>query len=197
MPLIQTQSLLFRAVEEARPGPVWQSLFREFWPAYQSWYLQNGDAERPYYLPCVRALRTHMPELLPTYEALVELAGGGDLEARFLSLFCPPPYVSGCSQAVLPGEHPILVRNYDYPPQLCEGLILKTAWNGRQVIGMSDCAWVCSTASMRTGWPCRCHSAGGGTWARASAPLIVRYVLETCSRTFDAAAALARIPSGT
>lgn len=195
MPLIQTQSLLFRAVEEARPGPVWQSLFREFWPAYQSWYLQNGDAERPYYLPCVRALRTHMPELLPTYEALVELAGGGDLEARFLSLFCPPPYVSGCSQAVLPGEHPILVRNYDYPPQLCEGLILKTAWNGRQVIGMSDCAWGLLDGINEDGLAVSLSFGGRRDVGEGfGVPLIVRYVLETCSRTFDAAAALARIP---
>jgi hypothetical protein len=41
-----------------------------------------------------------MPELVPTWERLVELAGGGDIEARALSLWCPPAYIAGCSQAV-------------------------------------------------------------------------------------------------
>ncbi|UCE32132.1 MAG: hypothetical protein JSW68_04180, partial [Burkholderiales bacterium] len=141
MSLIQSQSLLFRAVAESRPGPAWQALFSEFWPAYQRWYLQSSDTERPYYLRCLMALREHMPELLGTYETLVELAGGGDLEARFLSLYCPPPYVSACSQAAWAGPQPMLVRNYDYPAELCEGVILHTAWNGRKVMGVSDCAW--------------------------------------------------------
>ena len=31
---------------------------------------------------------------------LVELAGGGDLEARLLSFWHPPPYLAACSQGV-------------------------------------------------------------------------------------------------
>ena len=37
-----------------------------------------------------------MPEFLPVYEDMVELAGGGDRAARFLAQYCPPP----CSLAV-------------------------------------------------------------------------------------------------
>lgn len=195
MAFIQTQSLLFRAVEEARPGAAWQGLFNEYWPSYQRWYLQSGDAARPYYLPCLRALRSHMPELLQTYEALVALAGGGDLEARFLSLFCPPPYVTACSQAVWPGDRPMLVRNYDYPPQLCEGLILKTAWNGRQVIGMSDCSWGLLDGMNEEGLAVSLSFGGRRDVGEGfGVPLILRYVLETCTRTSEATAALARIP---
>ncbi len=195
MPFVQNQSLLFRAVEEARPGAVWQGLFETFWPSYQRWYLQSGDAARPYYLPCVRALRSHMPELMPTYEKLVELAGGGDLQARFLSLFCPPPYVTGCSQAVWPGEHPMLVRNSDYPPQLCEGLILKTAWHGRQVIGMSDCIWGLLDGMNEDGLAVSLSFGGRREVGEGfGVPLVLRYVLETCTRTAEAAKALARIP---
>ena len=195
MSLIQAQSLLFRAVEEARPGPAWLALFGEFWPSYRRWYLQSGDSARPYYLPCVRALRAHMPELMPTYEALVELAGGGDLEARFLSLYCPPPYASACSQAVWPGEQPVLVRNYDYPAQLCEGVILKTAWNGRQVIGVSDCMWGLLDGMNEDGLAVSLSFGGRReVGVGFGVPLVLRYVLETCRHTAEAAEALARIP---
>ena len=42
MSLIRNQSLLFRAIDEARPGPAWQALHHEFWPSYQRWYLQSS-----------------------------------------------------------------------------------------------------------------------------------------------------------
>ena len=38
----------------------------------------------------------------------------GDLEARFLGMWAPPSYLSGCSQAVWQGGDPVLARNYDY-----------------------------------------------------------------------------------
>ena len=195
MSLIRNQSLLFRAVDEALPGPAWQALCREFWPSYRRWYLQSGDDARPYYLACLRALKDHMPELLGTYEALVELAGGGDLEARFLSLYCPPPYVSACSQAVWPGDRPLLVRNYDYPAQLCEGVILRTAWNGRQVIGVSDCMWGLLDGINEDGLALSLSFGGRRKVGEGfGVPLLLRYVLETCERTAEAAGALARIP---
>ncbi|WP_291993079.1 C45 family peptidase [Candidatus Accumulibacter sp. ACC003] len=195
MALIQSQSLLFRAIEEERPGTIWQALFAEFWPSYRRWYLQGGNAARPYYLPCVRALRKHMPELLPTYEKLAELVGGGDLEARFLSLFCPPPYVTACSQVALTGTRPLLLRNYDYPPQLCEGVILKTAWNGRQVIGVSDCVWGLLDGINDDGLAVSLSFGGRLDVGEGfGVPLLLRYVLETCRRTAEASAALARVP---
>ncbi|HQU87459.1 MAG TPA: C45 family autoproteolytic acyltransferase/hydrolase [Denitromonas sp.] len=195
MSLIQNQSLLFRAVEETQPGEAWLGLFHAFWPSYRRWYLQSGDAARPYYLPCVRALREHMPELMPTYETLVNLAGGGDLEARFLSLFCPPPYVAACSQAVWSGEHPVLVRNYDYPAQLCEGVVLKTTWNGRQVMGVSDCLWGLLDGMNEDGLAVSLSFGGRRDVGDGfGVPLVLRYVLETCTTTAEATAALARIP---
>ena len=62
-------------------------------------------------------LREHLPELLPTWERLVELVGGGDLEARFLSLYDPPAFVAGCTQALWTHRTPALIRNYDYAPE--------------------------------------------------------------------------------
>ena len=61
------------------------------------------------------------PSLLPTWERLVELVGGGDLEARFLSLYNPPAFVAGCTQALWTHRTPALVRNYDYAPSQFDG----------------------------------------------------------------------------
>jgi hypothetical protein len=77
---------IFEAIAEDYPGPKWQALFQRHWPAYQRWFLGEGNKARPFYLTTVRMLRQHMPELFPTNERLVALAGGSDIAARFLSL---------------------------------------------------------------------------------------------------------------
>jgi hypothetical protein len=38
-----------------------------------------------------------MPELVPTWHRLVELAGGGELVAQMLTLYNPPAYLTGSS----------------------------------------------------------------------------------------------------
>ncbi len=185
----------FNAVSEAEPGPKWQSLFEQLWPAYSDWFLSEGIAARQTYLAGLRALKAHMPELVPTYETLAELAGGGDLEARFLSCYSPPPYLSGCSQAVWPGNEPMLVRNYDYAPELCDGIIIQTRWNGRWVVGMSDCLWGLVDGMNDDGLAVSLtfggrRIAGDGF----GVPLILRYLLEFCTTAKEAAEALTRIP---
>jgi predicted choloylglycine hydrolase len=114
-------------------------LFAVGWPAYRRWYLRDGEEARASYAECRRQLRDHMPELLADYERLVESVGGGDLEARFLSHWAPPPLFAACSLATWTNGSNRLVRNYDYPPQLCDATVLATAWGGTRVLGMSDC----------------------------------------------------------
>ena len=109
------EQLEFEAVEELAPGPKWKARFDAMWPAYRAWYLKDGSADRPDLATCRRALTRHMPELVPTYERLVELAGGDELAARLLSLYRPPGFVVGCSQGAWTRDAPVLVRNYDYP----------------------------------------------------------------------------------
>jgi hypothetical protein len=82
--------LAFEAVSEARPGPKWQALFRRYWPAYRTWYLNRSEADQPSLRAAKQALRHHMPELVPTFERLVELTGGDELAARLLSCYRPP-----------------------------------------------------------------------------------------------------------
>ena len=76
--------LTFEAIEEFEPGPRWAALFERHWPRYRAWFLHEGEAARTSYAASLRALQEHMPELVPTYEKVCALAGGGDLEARFL-----------------------------------------------------------------------------------------------------------------
>lgn len=187
--------LTFQAVAEPDPGAKWQALFAENWVAYSRWFLSEGIEARQTYLAGLRALKAHMPELVPTYEQLCELAGGGDLEARFLSFYCPPPYLSGCSQAVWPGPEPMIVRNYDYAPELCDGIIMATRWNGRRVLGMTDGLWGLVDGMNDAGLAVSLtfggrRIAGDGF----GVPLILRYVLEFCDTVDAAAATLQRVP---
>jgi predicted choloylglycine hydrolase len=187
--------LEFHAVAEPRPGPRFQERFEATWPAYQRWYLRDGDAARPSYLGCRHALELHLPELVPTWERLVDLAGGGDLAARMLSLWDPPPLVTGCSQAVLNRDEPLLVRNYDFDPQLLEGVIARTELTGRPVIGMSDCLWGLLDGINDAGLSMSLAFGGRRVTAPGFAmPLIVRYLLELCATTEHAVAVLARVP---
>lgn len=189
--------LVFSAIQEAMPGDKWQALFELHWPAFERWYLSETERERPSYLACYNALNKHMPELMPTYARLCELAGGGDLPARMLSLYRPPPYITGCSQAVLANANSnILVRNYDYPPELCEGTILSTCWNGRRVIAMSDCLWGVLDGINDSGLTVSLAFGGRKTVGDGfGAPIILRYILEFCDTTDQAAAVLARVPT--
>src|SRR4029079_14648630 len=132
----------FRALEELQLGPMWQAVFEEKWPHYKAWFLREGEAARPSYATSVRMLRGHMPELMPAYERAVELAGGGDLAARLLSLYKPPPYLAACSQGGWTRDGgPVLLRNYDYAPSRFEGLIWSTRLLEKRVVGMTDCLW--------------------------------------------------------
>lgn len=188
--------ITFEAVREDQPGPKWQERFHALWPAYKRWYLSNGAENRPTYLQCERALREHMPELIPTWERLAELAGGGDLEARFLSLYCPPPYLSGCSQAVWLEGEPMLVRNYDYSPHLFEKLIWHSGWNGRPVLATTDCLIGVLDGMNEAGLAVSLNFGGMKEVGTGfGAPMVLRYLLEFCSTTAEAAQVLRRIPT--
>lgn len=136
-----------------------------------------------------------MPELVPTYEALVELAGGSDGAARLLSLWCPTPYLTGCSQAIHAGETNRLVRNYDYQPMLWDAIQMSTHWR-RPVVGMIDSLWGVLDGVNEDGLAV--SLAFGGRPAVGEGfgmPLILRYVLETCGDVEEGSAALLRVPT--
>jgi predicted choloylglycine hydrolase len=165
------------------------------WPAYRQWFMSEGIAERATYLESLANLRRYMPEMLPVYEKLCELSGGSDAAARFLSLYRPPPYLSGCSQVVWPGDEPILIRNYDYSPRLADGLILSSCWNGRRVIAMGDCLWGCVDGMNEDGLVASLTFGGRRIVGDGfGIPLVLRYVLEFCTTAAEARAVLERVP---
>jgi predicted choloylglycine hydrolase len=188
-------TLGFHAIAEDRPGPALRRQFEHSWPSYRSWFEREGGAARPSYALGSRMPRRHMPELLPTYKLSIELAGGGDLAARFLSLYCPTPFLSGCSRATWTrAPHPALMMNYDYPAERC-GLLLRTAWRGTRVIAMADCLWGVLDGMNEHGLAL--FVAFGGRKAVGEGfgiTLVLRYLLETCRHTAAAAAALERVP---
>lgn len=189
-------AVIFQAISELQPGPKWQHLFERLWPSYHQWFLKQGDHARPLFLSCESALKQHMPELLPTYSRLVELGGGSDAVARFLSLYCPTPYLSGCSQAVWTRDESFLVRNYDYSSKLWEGLLLRTCWNGKQVMAMSDCLWGVLDGMNDDGLAVSLAFGGRKTLGIGfGIPLILRYILEFCDSTEQAEEVLMRVPS--
>jgi predicted choloylglycine hydrolase len=137
-----------------------------------------------------------MPELLETYRKLLALSGGGELEARFLSHWRPPEYLSGCSVAAKASHGMVrLVRNYDLSPELNEGLLLKSRWR-KPVIGMVEFLWGLSDGVNEAGL-CAALAYGGrtGTGVGFGITLIIRYVLEICSTVPEALDVLARVPS--
>ena len=187
---------LWRAVSEDEPGPKWAGLFAEYWPAYREWWLREGEPARPTLEESVTALRRHMPELLPLYDTLCALAGGGDHAARFLSFYRPPPYLAACSQAIWPGAEPLLVRNYDYDPAAFDRLILRTRWQGRAMMGTSDGLWGLLDGMNDTGLAVSLTFGGRRVVGDGfGVPLILRYVLQTCETAEEAGRVLARVPT--
>jgi predicted choloylglycine hydrolase len=137
-----------------------------------------------------------MPELVPTYERLVGLAGGDELAARVLALYGPPGFVVGCSQGAWTRDgQPLLVRNYDYPVSRLEGLVYLTGWTGRRVLGMSDCLWGLLDGVNDAGLAVSLTFGGRRDVGDGfGIPLVVRYLLEVCSDVAEAREALTQIP---
>jgi predicted choloylglycine hydrolase len=175
------------------PGPRWRALFDATWPAYRAWYL--GQGPRPASAEAERMLRRHLPELAGTWESLVALAGGDDDAARFLTLWNPPTFLPGCSQAALAGPEPALARNYDYAPDLFERVVYSSAFTGRRVIGTGDCLWGLLDGMNDAGLAISLAFGGRpGSGSGFAIPLVVRYLLETADTVDDALRRLRGLP---
>jgi predicted choloylglycine hydrolase len=186
----------FRALDEERPGPRWRAVFEDAWPWYRRWFTSEGERARASYATSVRMLQTHMPELYPVYEELVELAGGGDLAARMLSIYRPPPYLAACSQGVWTRDGgPVLVRNYDYAPTRLEGTIWRSRLVEQRVLGMSDCLWGLLDGMNEAGLAVSLTFGGRRVLGDGfGIPLVVRYLLETCETSPEAQRTMQRLP---
>lgn len=194
-PSESARSFTLYGIREEQPGPRWRALFEATWPAYRTWYLQDGDAARPDLATARARLVEHMPELVATWEAMVDLTGGDEVAARMLTMWDAPAFAPGCSQAAQPGDDPILVRNYDYSPDLFEWVAYSSEFTGRKVIGTSDCLWGLLDGMNEDGLVISLTYGGRLSSGPGFAiPLVVRYLLEIAGTVAEARVALDRLP---
>jgi predicted choloylglycine hydrolase len=190
-----TTNLTFYGIRELVPGPRWRQLFDATWPGYRNWYFSEGESTRPSLDVASRMLTRHMPELTGTWERLVDLTGGDEAAGRMLTLYKPPGFLPGCSQLALAGDTPMLIRNYDYRPDLCERVVFSSAFTGRRVIGSSDCLWGLLDGMNEAGLVISLTFGGRrGVGVGFAIPLIIRYVLEVAATVAEAVAVLSRVP---
>jgi predicted choloylglycine hydrolase len=188
-------SRTFHGITEPWPGPRWQALFRATWPGYREWYLNRDPADTPDLDVAVGMLARHMPELMPAYQRLVELAGGDEVAARMLTLWDLPRFSPGCSQLAAPWPVPMLCRNYDYSPELFEYTVMSTCYTGRRVLGTGDCLWGLLDGMNDAGLAVSLAFGGRPGSGRGFAiPLVLRFLLEVCTCTADVRAALYGMP---
>lgn len=170
------------------------------WPGYRRWFLSRQRSEPPSLAASKRQLERQMPELAPLWRELRSLAsetGSGDLAARFLTLYRPPPFLTGCSLLATSdpetGE-PLLVRNYDYDPALWEATLWHTRWGGRGVTAISDCLWGALDGVNDDGLAVALAFGGRRVVGDGfGVPLIVRWLLQSCSDIGEAERALRRV----
>jgi predicted choloylglycine hydrolase len=190
-------------INEATPGARWQALFAATWPAYRNWYLQRDVRPRPSLQLAQDMLALHMPELLPTYLRMVELAAevtaasadDDDVAARMLTLWDPPRFLPGCSQAVITSPEIAVCRNYDYSPELWERVVYSSRFGDRQVIGNNDCLWGLIDGMNSAGLVVSLSFGGRrGSGPGFAVSLVVRYLLEVAASTEQAREILRRMP---
>ncbi len=182
-------------IREEQPGPRWQALHDATRDGYHHWYFSEGAAARPDLRTCRRMLRSHMPELVPIWERLVELSGGDEVTARLLTLWNPPAFLPGCSQATIGGRAPMLIRNYDYGLDLFERVVYSSTFTGRRVLGTGDCLWGLVDGMNDAGLAASLAFGGRpGAGSGFGIPLVVRYLLEVAESLDDVRSALRRLP---
>lgn len=187
----------FVAIREDTPGNAWKERFVAGRAESEAWYRGSGRAAPPTAAECAEQLQQHMPELLGPYARVCALVGEDDLAPQILSQFRPPPLLHGCTQAVWLGKDgPALIRNYDYPLDVVSDHFESTRWFGREVISKGQRPWGGCLDGMNADGLVASLTFGGSPAQGLgfSIILVIRYILETCSRVSEAVSALCRIP---
>ena len=182
-------------VSERQPGALWQAQFAHAWPAYRAWLTGLGWPGGVTLAASRRRLAAEFPELLSTYENLCELAGDDELAHQFLALYRPPPFLLGCTAVAFESPAPLLVRNYDYSPELWERTAWSSCWR-RPVAAMSDCLWGALDGVNGDGLAVALAFGGRQVVGDGFAiPLLVRFLLETCATVENCRQAAYRLRS--
>jgi predicted choloylglycine hydrolase len=187
----------FVAAREDSPGSDWLARFTAGRSETERWYRGEGRGGLPSVAECRRALLRYMPELASPYDRACALVGDDALAHRMLSHYRPAPLAFGCSQAVWLGDQgPALVRNYDFSPEIVSDRFESNSWFGREVVAKTQRPWGGCLDGMNADG-LAASAAFGGSRSQGlgfSIILLLRYVLETCSRVEQGIDALRRIP---
>lgn len=133
----------------------------------------------------------HMPELVPVLERLAEQAREIPYGEALLTHAAIKPFFSGCTQTARPGR---LLRNYDFPPDACEGTITRTDFL-RPVIGTQEGAWGLLDGMNDAGLAVSLTFGGRFEYGTGLSILIaLRYLLETCATVDEAVERLRPLP---
>ncbi|KOG60678.1 acyl-coenzyme A:6-aminopenicillanic acid acyl-transferase [Streptomyces griseoflavus] len=180
----------FRAIEagDGSDGR-WAAHARALWPDMEGLLTEEGRT--PEGADRVRALfRTHMPELVPVLDRLAVQLDRPEARA-FLTHAALRPFSPACTQI---GRNGTLLRNYDFPPDQCEGTIVSSCFL-RPVIGMQDVLWGLLDGMNDAGLAVSLTFGGCSVYGRGFAILIVvRYLLETCDTVDEAVVGLRSLP---
>ena len=192
-------SVNLRTLAEDKPGDRISEHLAATWPAFRRWW-RDGANTRPTAAQARARLEQHMPELVGVWQQLTamiaENAETGDADAAAaLSLWNPPPFLTGCTQAAVLTGGPALIRNYDWDYRLFDGVVARTAYTGRRVLGMLDCLWGLLDGVNDAGLAVSLTFGGRPQVGEGfGIPLVIRYVLEVCETADDAARVLCRVP---
>jgi len=185
--------LEFSVLQEHYVGEKLAVMYENSRPAYHRW-LSRAPEQISAELGREK-LQYFMPEMVSTYDFLSQALGGDEQTCAFLSLYNPPVFRSGCSQAVKKTEKIELVRNYDFPETLCDRLLLHTNWNGTKVIAMTDCLWGVLDGMNEHGLSVSLAYGGRSNHGDGFAiTLVLRYILEFCRSCSEAIEVLQRVP---
>jgi len=187
----------FIFAHEDQPDKAWLTRFVDGRAEAERWYLGRGRSDPPTADECRAALSFHMPELMPHYDRVCALVGNDDRAHQILSQYRPPPAIGACSQAVWLGDGgPALVRNYDFDLDVVSDRFEATCWSGRKVIAKAQRPWGgCLDGMNEAGLVASCAFGGSPAIGLGfSIILMLRYVLETSTRVYEAISALSRIP---
>ncbi|GAA0327114.1 C45 family autoproteolytic acyltransferase/hydrolase [Actinoallomurus spadix] len=167
----------------------WADHTRALWPTAEGWLTDEGRTEEG----AARArtlFETHMPELVPILDLLagrLDRPGG----ETFLTHAAIRPFFSGCTQI---GGGGVLLRNYDFAPDQCEGTIVSSRFL-RPVIGTQEAGWGLLDGMNDAGLVASLTFGGRFVQGPGFTILIaLRYLLETCETVGQAIGRLRELP---
>jgi len=167
----------------------WAAHLRTLFPQTEDWLTNDGRTAEGA-LRARRLFGEHMPELVPLLDRLTEQVDR-PTAAAFLTMAALKPFFSGCTQAGSAGR---LLRNYDFAPDECEAVIVRSLFL-RPVIGMQEVGWGLLDGMNNAGLAVSLTFGGRPLAGPGFAVnIVLRYLLETCQTVTEAIERLRKIP---